>query len=363
MKKLGFGFMRLPKLEDGRVDLEHTRKMVDAFMEAGFTYFDTAHNYIGGQSETALRECLTSRYPRESYVLTDKLTRLYFEEEADIRPVLDEELEILGVDYLDYLLLHAVGSSSYEKLTRCNAFGQMVKFKEDGKTKHIGMSFHDTPEFLEQVLTEHPEIEIVQIQFNYLDEKNPGIQSRGVYDVCRKFGKDILIMEPVKGGALADLPEEAAKLLKPLGNASQASYAIRYAASQEGVVTVLSGMSTLEQVQDNIGYMADFRPVTEEETAVLEQVRRTVLSRESIGCTSCRYCMDKCPNQIPIPEIFNAYNKKTLYLVPNWIYEDAVKDKPKASDCVGCGLCEEACPQKLEIRQWLKKAAEVFEKE
>jgi len=362
MKKLGFGFMRLPKLENGQVDLEQTKQMVDAYMAAGFTYFDTAHNYIGGQSETALRECLTSRYPRESYVLTDKLTRLYFEEEADIRPVLDLELEILGVDYLDYLLLHAVGSGSYEKLTRCNAFGQMKKFKEDGKCRHIGMSFHDTPEFLEKVLTEHPEIEIVQIQFNYLDVENPEVQSRGVYEVCRKFGKDVLVMEPVKGGALANLPEEAAKLLEPLGNGSQASYAIRYAASQEGVVTVLSGMSTLEQVQDNISYMADFQPLTKTETDTLDQIRGMLLSQETIGCTACRYCMDKCPNQIPIPEIFGAYNKKKVYLVPDWVYQEATKDKAKASDCVGCGLCEEACPQKLAIPQLLKKAAELFEK-
>ncbi len=361
MKKLGFGFMRLPKLENGQVDLEHTQKMVDAYMEAGFTYFDTAHNYIGGQSETALRACLTSRYPRESYVLTDKLTRLYFEEEADIRPVLDLELEILGVDYLDYLLLHAVGSSSYEKLTRCNAFGQMQKFKEDGKTRHIGMSFHDTPEFLEKVLTEHPEIEVVQIQFNYLDVGNPDVQSRGVYEVCRKFGKDVLVMEPVKGGALANLPEEAAKLLEPLGGGSQASYAIRYAASQEGVITVLSGMSTLEQVQDNIGYMSEFKPLTEIETQTLDQVRELVLSQETIGCTACRYCMDKCPNQIPIPEIFDAYNQKKRYLASDWVYLGATKDKPKASDCVGCGLCEEACPQKLRIPALLKQVAEVFE--
>ncbi len=361
MKKLGFGFMRLPKLEDGEVDIVRVNEMVDAYMGAGFTYFDTAHNYIGGRSEKAIRECLTSRYPRESYVLTDKLTRLYFEKEEDIRPVLDEELAICGVEYFDYLLLHAVGSGSYEKLERCNAFGQMVKFREDGKTRHIGMSFHDTPEFLDRVLTEHPELEIVQIQFNYLDVGNPGIQSRGVYEVCRKHGKPVLVMEPVKGGALADLPAEAAKFLDDLNGGSHASYAIRYAASQEGVVTVLSGMSTLEQVQDNIGYMSDFRPLDEKETAAVDQVREFLLGQEMIGCTTCRYCMDKCPQQIPIPEIFTCYNKKKKYLAPSWIYQDATKDKAKASDCLECGLCEEACPQKLEIRKLLKQAAEMFE--
>lgn len=361
MKKLGFGFMRLPKLADGEVDLEKVNEMVDAYMAAGFTYFDTAHNYIGGRSEKAIKACLTSRYPRDSYVLTDKLTRLFFEKEEDIRPVIDLELETCGVEYFDYLLLHAVGSSSYEKLTRCNAFGMLRQLKAEGKTRHIGMSFHDTPEFLDQVLTEHPELEIVQIQFNYLDVANPEVQSRGVYEVCRKHGKPVLIMEPVKGGALANLPPEAGTFLDELGGGSYASYAIRYAASQEGVLTVLSGMSTLEQVRDNISYMSDFQSLTAEENAALERVRSFLLEQETIGCTACRYCMDKCPQQIPIPEIFACYNKKKQYLASEWAYVDATEGKAKASDCLACGLCEEACPQKLEIRQLLKKAAEMFE--
>ena len=361
MKKLGFGFMRLPKLENGEVDIAHVNQMVDAYMGAGFTYFDTAHNYIGGQSETALKATLTSRYPRDSYVLTDKLTRLFFEQEADIRPVIDQELEACGVEYFDNLLVHAVGSSSYEKLTRCNAFGVLEQLKAEGKTRRIGMSFHDTPEFLEQVLTEHPEIEVVQIQFNYLDVENPNVESRRCYEVCRKFGKDVLVMEPVKGGALADLPAEAGKILDDLGGGSHASYAIRYAASQEGVIMVLSGMSTLEQVQDNISYMAEFQPLTAEEEAAVDQVREILLSQETIGCTACRYCMDKCPQQIPIPEIFDVYNRKKKYLEPDWRYGAVTEGKAKASDCLECGLCEEACPQKLEIRKLLKQAAEIFE--
>ena len=361
MKKLGFGFMRLPKLENDQVDLERTKQMVDAYMAAGFTYFDTAHNYIGGQSETALRACLTSRYPREQYVLTDKLTNPFFETEAEIRPVIEAELEACGVEYFDYLLLHAMNSSYYEKCTACNAFGVLQELKAEGKVRHVGMSFHDKPEVLDRILTEHAELEAVQIQFNYLDVANPNVQSRRCYEVCRKHGKPVLVMEPVKGGALADLPPEAAKLLDGLGGGSQASYAIRYAASQEGILAVLSGMSTLEQVEDNIRYMEDFRPLSQSEYAVLDQVREIILKQETIPCTACRYCTDGCPQQIPIPDIFDLYNRKKTYLEPGWRYGTVTKDKGKASDCIDCGQCELTCPQKLEIRKLLKEAAVVFE--
>ena len=227
--------------------------------------------------------------------------------------------------------------------------------------KHIGMSFHDTPEVLDKILSEHPEIEVVQIQFNYLDVENPNVQSWGCYEVCRKHGRQVLIMEPVKGGALANLPEDAARILDGLNGGSHASYAIRYAASQEGVLAVLSGMSTIEQVQDNISYMADFQPLSETELAAVEQVRQVIMAQQTIGCTACRYCMDVCPQQIPIPEVFDVYNRKQKFLDPGWRYESVTKDKSKASDCVGCGACEEACPQKLEIRSLLKKVAEMFE--
>ena len=361
MKKLGFGFMRLPMLENGEVDVAHTQKMVDTFMEAGFTYFDTAHPYIGGRSEKVLKQCLSDKYPRDSFVLADKLSSNTFETEEEIRPLIEEELELCGVAYFDYLLMHALNASYYEKYTRARAFEIAKELKAEGKIKHIGMSFHDTPEVLDKILSEHPEVEVVQIQFNYLDVENPNVQSMACYEVCRKHDRQVLIMEPVKGGALANLPEEAGKLLDALNDGSHASYAIRYAASQEGVLTVLSGMSTLEQVQDNIGYMADFQPLNEAELAAVEQVRQVILSQETIGCTACRYCMDVCPQQIPIPEIFNVYNRKQKFLDPNWRYSSVTKDKKKASDCVGCGACEEACPQKLEIRALLKKAVEIFE--
>lgn len=361
MKKLGFGFMRLPMLEDGQVDLVHTQKMVDAYMEAGFSYFDTAHNYIGGQSEQVLKACLTSKYPRESYILTDKLTPPLFEKEEDIRPLIDAELAACGVEYFDYLLMHSMKDVFYEKYTRTRAFEIAQELKAEGKVRHVGMSFHDTPEVLDKILTEHPELEVVQIQFNYLDVENPNVQSRGCYEVCRKHGRQVLIMEPVKGGALANLPAEAGKILDDLNGGSHASYAIRYAASQEGVLAVLSGMSTLEQVQDNIGYMADFRPLNEAETAAVDRVRQMLLAQETIPCTACRYCMDVCPQQIPIPEVFDVYNRKKRYLEPSWRYASVTKDKNKASDCLDCGACEDACPQKLEIRELLKQVAEIFE--
>lgn len=361
MKKLGFGFMRLPRLEDGQVDLVHTQQMVDAFMEAGFTYFDTAHGYLDGQSERALKACLTSRYPRERFVLTDKLSPNTFEKEEEIRPLIDAELEACGVTYFDYLLMHSMKDVFYEKYTRCRAFEIAKELKAEGKIRHIGMSFHDTPQVLDRILAEHPELEAVQIQFNYLDVENPNVQSRACYEVCRKHGRQVLIMEPVKGGALADLPAEAAAILDGLGGGSHASYAIRYAASQEGVLAVLSGMSTLEQVLDNVSSMTDFRPLSQAETAAVDQVRQVLLAQEVIACTACRYCMDVCPQQIPIPEIFDIYNRKKRFLEGGWRYESVTKDRHKASECLGCGACEQTCPQKLEIRACLKRAAEELE--
>ena len=362
MNKLGFGYMRLPMLENGEVDLEHCTKMVDTFMEAGFNYFDTAHNYIGGKSETALKACLTSRYPRESYVLTNKLTYTFFEQQEEIAPLIDTQLEACGVEYFDYCLIHSVTSKNYDKHVRCHSFAELKKLKEQGKILHIGFSFHDQPEFLEKVLQENPEVEVVQIQFNYLDRDNPDVKSWDCYEVCRKYGKPVLVMEPVKGGALANLPPKAAEVLDALGGGSHASYAIRYAASQEGVMKVLSGMSTLEQVQDNISFMKNFQPLNEQELAALDQVREILMAQETVACTACRYCVDGCPQKILIPDLFKLYNKKVVYLDPGWGYAGRTRENGKASDCVECGQCEEICPQHLPIRDWLKKVAAVFEK-
>jgi len=362
MKKLGFGFMRLPMLENGEIDVAHTTQMVDAFMEAGFTYFDTAHNYLDGRSETVLKECLTSRYPRDSYILTNKLTYTFFEQTDQIAPLIDTQLEACGVEYFDYCLVHSVNAKNYVKHQNCNSFAELVKLKEQGKIRHIGFSFHDQPEFLEQVLTEHPEVEVVQIQFNYLDVENPKVESRKCYEVCRKFGKPVLVMEPVKGGALANLPEQAAKVFDDLGGGSHASYAIRYAASQEGILCVLSGMSTLEQVQDNLNFMDEFRPLNEAELAACDQARAIIMAQETIPCTGCRYCVDGCPQKILIPDLLELYNKKQRFMDPGWSFGGLVKENGKPSSCIGCGQCEDICPQHLSIREYLKTVAEAFEK-
>lgn len=271
MKKLGFGCMRLPmKGED--VDYEEFNKMIDLYMAEGFSYFDTAHGYLRGKSETALRDCLVARYPRESYTLTNKLSVHFFNKEEDIRPLFNEQLEKTGVDYFDYYLMHAQDQQIYQHFQKCHAYDVAKQLKKEGKIKHIGISFHDRSEVLEQILTEHPEIEVVQIQFNYVDYHDAGVQSKKVYDVCRQFNKPVLIMEPVKGGSLIRLPDEAKKVLDQLNGGSYASYAIRFAASFDGVFQVLSGMSTLEQMKDNLSYMKDFVPFSKDEYAAVFKV-------------------------------------------------------------------------------------------
>ena len=259
-KNFGFGCMRLPMMGED-VDLEQTKKMVDAFLEAGFNYFDTAHGYIQGKSELALKECLTSRYPRDRYILTDKLTATYFQKEEDIRPFFQSQLEACGVDYFDFYLMHAQGAGNFDHFRKCIAYETAFELKKEGKIRHVGFSFHDTPEFLEKILTEYPETEVVQIQFNYADYDDLTVQSRRCYEVCRKHNKPVIVMEPVKGGNLVNLPEEAARVLEDLQGGSAASYALRFAAGFPGMMMVLSGMSTMEQMEDNISFMKNFRPL------------------------------------------------------------------------------------------------------
>jgi hypothetical protein len=250
-KNFGFGCMRLP-MADGKVDYTEFTKMVDLFLEKGFNYFDTAHGYLDGQSEVAIRECLTKRYPRESYILTDKLTDPYFEKEEDIRPFFEEQLSICGVDYFDFYLMHAQNRDVFEKFKKCRAYETAFALRDEGKIRHVGISFHDTAEVLEQILTEYPEIEIVQIQLNYVDYEDVGVQSRKCLEVCQKLGKPVIVMEPVKGGSLVNLPAEARQVFDELHGGSYASYAVRFAAGCEGVVMVLSGMSNLAQMEDNL---------------------------------------------------------------------------------------------------------------
>ena len=361
-KNFGFGCMRLPKLED-QVDLTRFARMADLFMERGFNYFDTARPYLGGQSETALRECLVSRYPRESFVLTNKLSFTFFDQEADIRPLFASQLEACGVEYFDFYLMHAMSGARYHKYVNCRAFDIARELKAEGKIRHIGMSFHDTPEVLDRILTEQPCIEAVQIQFNYLDAYSPSVQGMACLEVCRRHGKPAIIMEPVKGGNLMNLPEEAAAILDSLKGGSYASYAIRYAASQEGVMMVLSGMSSEEQMADNLGFMENFRPLEAKEYEAIVKVRGVFDRMDLIPCTACRYCTDGCPMKINIPAMFSSLNSRTMFGGENGRsgFESNVEKGGRPSGCIGCGQCEAACPQHLEIRRLLKRVSAAFE--
>ena len=361
-KNFGFGAMRLPLLGD-QVDIAQFTRMVDIFMDAGFNYFDTAHIYINGQSETALRECLVKRYPRESFVLTDKLSSSKFEREEEILPMFQRQLDACGVDYFDFYLIHSVHKGNLGKYEDTGAFEKVLALKEQGKIRHVGMSFHDTAELLDQILSRHPQVEVVQLQFNYLDMESDSIQSRACYEVCRKHNKPVIVMEPVKGGKLAVLPPEAHQVFAQLGGGSDASYAIRYAAGFEGIIMVLSGMSNVAMVEDNCGYMQSFQPLNPQEHQAVLQVRDILLKNAHVDCTGCRYCMEVCPQAIPIPEIFACLEQKRLY---NWVsgrYQQIVeKAGAKAGDCLSCGACENTCPQHLPIRQLLEEAAAAFEK-
>lgn len=362
MKKLGFGFMRLPMRGDS-IDMEQTKAMVDLFLENGFNYFDTAKIYLSGRCEETLREALSSRYPRESYILTDKLSPPCFEKEEDIRPLFESQLAACGVGYFDYYLMHSQHKGNYQKFKDTHAYEIAAQLKAEGKIRHVGISFHDTADFLDTILSEQPVIEVVQLQFNYMDYDSPSVQARACYEVARKHGKDVLIMEPVKGGSLANIPDEAKAVFAELGDKSPASYAIRYAAGFDGVLTVLSGMSTLEQVEDNISYMKDFEPLDADELNTVEKVKTIISEKYLIPCTSCKYCVDGCPMNIPIPRLFSCMNALTAYNDKNAKerYTHVTEEKGKASDCIGCGACEGSCPQKLEIRELLVKVAETFE--
>ena len=350
----GFGCMRFP-MKDGEVDKEHVNRMVDRFIEAGFNYFDTAHGYIDGKSEIAVRECLTSRYPRESYVLANKLSEWFFKSAEEVRPLFEQQLKICGVEYFDFYLFHALNRASYEKHKECHTFETVDQLKNEGKIKHIAMSFHDSAEVLDTILSEQPQIEAVQLQINYLDYDDPGVQSKKCYDVAAKHGKKVIVMEPVKGGALVNLPSAAEEEFKKLGGASPVSYALRYAASFPEVFMVLSGMGSIEMVESNIATMLPFTPLTEEEQKATDRAREIIRSYKQIPCTGCRYCAEVCPKNVPIADIFAAYNEYALAKVTKrqmFTTLDSFEVKP--SDCIECGKCENICPQSINIRERLK---------
>jgi predicted aldo/keto reductase-like oxidoreductase len=360
----GFGCMRLP-MKDGEVNYEEMNKMVDLFLEAGFNYFDTAHGYLGGKSETALKECLTKRYPREQYILTNKLTNFFFKKEEDIRPFFESQLAACGVSYFDFYLMHAQSEDHFAYFKKCRAYETALELKEKGKIKHFGISFHDRADVLEKILKEYPQIEVVQIQFNYVDYEDEAVESRKCYEVCKKYGKPVIVMEPVKGGSLVNLPQEAKDVFDEVGNGlSYASYAIRFAAGFDQIMMVLSGMSNLEQMQDNLSYMKDFKPLSEKEKAAVDQVCTIFRNLGAIPCTACRYCTDGCPKHISIPDLFSCMNAKQIFKDWNqdWYYNEVyTKNAGKASDCIKCGKCEKACPQHLPIRKLLEEVAGVFE--
>ena len=363
-RNFGFGCMRLPMV-DGEVDCVQFSQMVDAFMAHGFNYFDTAHGYLSGKSETALRQCLVERYPRESYVLTNKLSGNFFKEESDILPLFQEQLKCCGVEYFDFYLMHAQDKNNFAKYKACHAYETALELKEQGLIRHLGISFHDKAAVLDMILTEYPQIEVVQIQFNYADYDDEAVESRKCYDVCRKHSKPVIVMEPVKGGKLVQLPEEAQKVLDDLHGGSSASYAIRFAAGFEGIFMVLSGMGDMEMVRDNCSYMANFTPLNDREMEAVGKVRAILKNLDLIPCTACRYCVDGCPKQIAIPDLFACINSRKLWNDWNsvYYYQDIhTSEGRKASDCIECGQCEDICPQHLPIRQLLKDVAAEFEK-
>ena len=362
----GFGCMRLP-MKDGHVDYDEFARMADAFIASGLNYFDTAHGYINGQSETAIRDCVARRHNRSEFLLTDKLTDPYFNKQEDIRPFFEGQLAACGVDYFDFYLMHAQDRNNYQKYKRCKAYETALELKAEGKIRHFGISFHDKAEVLDMILTEHPEIEIVQIQFNYVDYEDASVESRKVYEVCEKHGKPVIVMEPVKGGSLVNLPAEADKIFRDLNGGSNASYALRFAASFPDMAMVLSGMSDMAQMEDNLSAMRDFVPLNDTEREAVRKVNDIFHSLNLIPCTSCRYCIEEnhCPKGIRIPDMFSSMNAHEAF--HNWntgyYYNHVITDGQhgKASECIRCGRCEKVCPQHLPIRELLTKVAATFE--
>lgn len=364
--KLGFGLMRLPMLE-GEVDIEQTKQMVDLFLDKGFTYFDTAYGYIDGKSEEAAKTALVDRHPRESFQLATKLPAWAGPTTAkEAQDMFWTSLKRTGVKYFDFYLLHNLGADRTESFDRFGIWDFLAEQKREGRIRHLGFSMHATADFLEEILDRHPEMEFVQLQINYSDWENGIIQSRKCYETARKYNKPIVVMEPVKGGALARLPAQAADILSRANpDASPASWAVRFAASLDGVVTVLSGMSTLDQMKDNLSYMESFKPLDKDELAVVEKVRKILAEIPQVPCTDCKYCLKDCPQHIAIPGTFMVVNDYMIYhdlKTAKGRYGWETRTMGKASECISCGNCEAVCPQSIPIIEELAKAAAILEK-
>jgi len=363
-KKLGFGLMRLPMIGED-VDIEQTKEMVDLFLDKGFTYFDTAFGYINGKSEMAAKEALVDRYPRERFQLATKLPAWAGPNTAEeAKQMFWTSLERTGAGYFDYYLLHNLGNSRTQIFDDYGIWDFLAEQKTKGLIKHLGFSIHDKAEVLDQILTAHPEMDFVQIQINYADWESLTVESRKCYEVALKHNKPVIIMEPVKGGALANLPEKLSDLLKKSNSEmSLSSWAIRYAASLDNVITVLSGMSTIDQMKDNISYMEEFKPLDESEQAIISEVQEIMAQIPSIPCTDCKYCVKDCPEQIAIPSIFSAVNRVLIYEnldEAKKSYEMIIKNSSPASSCIECGNCESVCPQHIHIIDELKRATEIL---
>ncbi len=373
MRNFGFGLMRLPSTDPksaGAIDVEQVKKMVDLFIKKGFTYFDTAWMYCGFQSEPTVKEVLTSRYPRDKFTLASKLHNGFFNSLEDRDAVFNEQLRKTGVEYFDYYMLHGIEAGSYPKYEQFDCFNWLKAKKEKGLVKTAGISFHATAELLDEILTKYPFIEFVQLQINYLDWESPWIQSKKCYDVAVKHGKWVIVMEPVKGGTLAKVPAEVEELFKShAGDASPARWAIRFAASLPGVKVVLSGMSTLKQMEDNLSFMEDFKPLTEEEKDMVMKAADIINSQIAVPCTGCSYCTEGCPQKIAIPQYFSLYNEDMREHLEEkgWTinfsnYTSITKSFGAAKDCIACGQCEEMCPQHLPIIEKLRDVSAHFDK-
>lgn len=364
--KLGFGLMRLPK-KDGKIDIETSCRMVDNCLANGFYYFDTAYVYDAGDSECAVKELLTSRHPRESYCLATKLPAWEIKTPEDKDRLFQIQLDRTGAGYFDFYLLHAISHENIGIYDKMDCFQWILEKKAQGLIRHAGFSFHDTPEMLDELLTAHPEMEFVQLQINYADWENEKVQSRGVYEVARKHKKPVVIMEPVKGGNLAVLREDVGSdLKKARPDASYASWALRFAASHEGLLTVLSGMSDEAQAADNIATMKNFEPLTKEEEMLIQNVTEKLKQIPTVACTGCRYCVEGCPQEIRIPDMIKHLNTCKVYGYNTSVgrsFDMAVKEgSGKPSDCVACGQCESVCPQHLSIIQVMEEAAKELER-
>ncbi len=365
MPKLGFGLMRLPQ-KDGTIDHDQVCRMVDAYLDAGLNYFDTAYVYHGGDSEKTVKTALVQRHPRESFYLATKLPAWVLSTKEDRDKVFQEQLDRCGVDYFDFYLLHSIeDGSNGETYKRLDCFNWAMQKKAEGKIRHFGFSFHGSPEYLKEVLNAHPEVEFVQIQLNYADWKNPVVRSGELYEILHARNIPMIIMEPVKGGTLASLsPELEAKYKAVRPDSSVASWALRFVGSLPGVMTILSGMSSTEQMEDNLKTFRNFEPLTEEEKKVVEEVKTLMLNVPQIGCTGCRYCTDGCPMNISIPDIFRAVNTIRLYkeeFRPKAFYKSLVTTTGKAGDCIQCGQCEGVCPQHLPIIELLQEASKTLD--